>query len=193
MPSFLKLRSSKTIPPVVDPSCCSNGWHAADSGAFTYMAEQPRNCCHHHPRQSAGALNSILHLGCGGGAEHPPPSIWCYSKSFWNDGPKLFNAQRPPRSLMLLFILIRNLEQELIILSQVKGWPATWPGSQTVSILFLGNRQYLIWYIVSLIPGLMPRHKSMSEMLLPCFYFPASPHTLFFQPTHLNDHLQTVL
>lgn len=118
MPSFRKSRSSKTIPPVVEPSCCSNGWHAADSGAFTYIMEQPRSCHHHHPSQSARALSSILHLGCGGGgAEHTLPSIWCNSRSLWNDAPKLFNAQRPPRSLMLLFILIRNLGQELMILS----------------------------------------------------------------------------
>lgn len=42
---------------------------------------------------------------------------------------------------MLLFILDGNLGQKLIILSQVREWPACWPGSQTVSILFLGNSQ----------------------------------------------------
>lgn len=44
-------------------------------------------------------------------------------------------------SLMLLFIFVRKLEQELISLSPVRGWPASWPGSQPVSILFLGNSQ----------------------------------------------------
>lgn len=138
--SFLKPKTSKTFPPIFEPSCRPSSWHAAGSEG-SKASPTWWSCCHHHPSQRTRALNSILHLGCRGGAEHPLPSIWCNSNSFWNDPPRLSNAQRPPRSLMLIFILIRNLEQELIILSQVKGWPASWPGSQPVSILFLGNSQ----------------------------------------------------
>lgn len=37
MPSFLKLRTSKTFPPVSEPFCCPSGWQAAPSeGSKTY-------------------------------------------------------------------------------------------------------------------------------------------------------------
>lgn len=108
MPSFLKLRTRKTFPPISEPSCHLNSWHEAGSkcGKASPTWEQPKSCCHHHPSQSTGALKSILHLGCGGGAEHPLPSIWCNSNSFWNEPPRLVSVQRPARSLMLLFILV---------------------------------------------------------------------------------------
>lgn len=144
VPCFLKSRTSKTFPPFFEPSCHPSGWCAPSpegSKGFPYTREHPRSCCHPHPSHSTGALSSSLYFGCGRGSEPPLSSIWCNSNSFWNYPPRLSNAQRAPGSLMLLFILDGNLGQKLIVLSQVRESPASWPGSQTVSILFLGNSQ----------------------------------------------------
>lgn len=122
------------------PERLACSWLSGQQG-FTCMGEQRRSCCHHHSSRSTGVPNSILQFGCAVRAEQPLPSTWCNCHSFWNDPSRLFTAQRPLRILMLLFILVRNLGQELIILCQVTGRPASWPGSQPVSILFLGYSQ----------------------------------------------------
>lgn len=132
---FFRRRNSKIFPRVFELSCCPGSCQSAARLHRHGVAE--KSCCSSHPGHGAGESNSAFH-----------PQRWIWKRSRASSAQCSVQLQQLLQgpsltllSLMLLFIFVRKLEQELISLSPVRGWPASWPGSQPVSILFLGNSQ----------------------------------------------------